>query len=204
MSEEKQDSPKKQASGGDQGAPRWTYGLAAIVGAAALVWTVISHFIPKPEAPSTAPAPQIMVVPLPQPAPQAAVQTPASQTPVAVEVARPSAVAPCSAFLAQGGRFTLKYRTTSGPGEIGREQRWQISGTSTRSSGECSSLVGYFEGWRLELDGCPSGLALKAARSGEGDLTGSGTCDGAHATGAMGYTDAVGQRWGYQFTLERD
>jgi hypothetical protein len=31
------------------GAPRWTYGLAAIVGAAGLIWAIVSHFVPKVE-----------------------------------------------------------------------------------------------------------------------------------------------------------
>ena len=30
------------------GAPRWTYALGAIVGAAALLWGIVSYFIPKP------------------------------------------------------------------------------------------------------------------------------------------------------------
>jgi hypothetical protein len=32
------------------GAPRWTYVLGAIVGAAALLWGIVSHFVPKREA----------------------------------------------------------------------------------------------------------------------------------------------------------
>ena len=31
------------------GAPRWTYALVAIVGAAGLIWTIVSTFIPKAE-----------------------------------------------------------------------------------------------------------------------------------------------------------
>ena len=30
------------------GAPRWTYAVGAIVGAAALLWGIVSYFIPKP------------------------------------------------------------------------------------------------------------------------------------------------------------
>ena len=33
------------------GAPRWTYAVGAIVGAAALLWGIVSYFIPKPEPP---------------------------------------------------------------------------------------------------------------------------------------------------------
>lgn len=35
------------------GAPPWTYALSAIVGAAALVWGIVSHFVPKPELTQT-------------------------------------------------------------------------------------------------------------------------------------------------------
>lgn len=31
------------------GAPRWTYSLGAVVGAAGLCWAIVSHFFPKPE-----------------------------------------------------------------------------------------------------------------------------------------------------------
>lgn len=31
------------------GAPRWTYALGAAVGALALGWTIVSHFIPRAE-----------------------------------------------------------------------------------------------------------------------------------------------------------
>lgn len=50
------------------GPPRWTYGLGAIVGAAGLVWTIASYFIPKPE-PAKPPAPP--AVPITTPAPPA-------------------------------------------------------------------------------------------------------------------------------------
>ena len=43
------------------GAQRWTYAVGAIVGAATLLWAIVSHFIPKPEPPklpvAAAPAP---------------------------------------------------------------------------------------------------------------------------------------------------
>ena len=31
------------------GPPRWTYAVAAIVGAAGLIWTIVSTFLPKSE-----------------------------------------------------------------------------------------------------------------------------------------------------------
>ena len=49
------------------GAPRWTYAVGAIVGAAALLWGIVSYFIPKPEPPKApvaavpAPAPSVKV-----------------------------------------------------------------------------------------------------------------------------------------------
>ena len=43
------------------GAPRWTYALGAIVGAAALLWGIVSYFIPKPEPPKL----PVAVVPAP-------------------------------------------------------------------------------------------------------------------------------------------
>ena len=49
------------------GAPRWTYAVGAVVGAAALLWGIVSYFIPKPEAPKApvaavpAPAPSVNV-----------------------------------------------------------------------------------------------------------------------------------------------
>ena len=40
------------------GAPRWTYAVGAIVGAAAVLWGIVSYFIPKPEPPKiTIPVP---------------------------------------------------------------------------------------------------------------------------------------------------
>ena len=33
------------------GAQRWTYAVGAIVGAATLLWAIVSHFIPKSEPP---------------------------------------------------------------------------------------------------------------------------------------------------------
>ena len=33
------------------GAPRWTYAVGAIVGAAALLWGIVSYFIPSPRRP---------------------------------------------------------------------------------------------------------------------------------------------------------
>ncbi len=38
------------------GAPRWTYAVGAIVGAATLIWAIASYFIPKPEPAKPAPA----------------------------------------------------------------------------------------------------------------------------------------------------
>lgn len=35
------------------GAPPWTYALSAIVGAAALVWGIVSYFVPKTEPTKT-------------------------------------------------------------------------------------------------------------------------------------------------------
>ena len=35
------------------GAPPWTYALSAIVGAAALVWGIVSYFVPKAEPTKT-------------------------------------------------------------------------------------------------------------------------------------------------------
>ena len=45
------------------GAPRWTYAVGAIVGAAALLWGIVSYFIPKPEPPK----PPVAAVPAPAP-----------------------------------------------------------------------------------------------------------------------------------------
>ena len=45
------------------GAPRWTYALGAIVGAAALLWGIVSYFIPKPELAK----PPVAAVPAPVP-----------------------------------------------------------------------------------------------------------------------------------------
>ena len=45
------------------GAPRWTYAVGAIVGAAALLWGIVSYFIPKPEPPNA----PVAVVPPPPP-----------------------------------------------------------------------------------------------------------------------------------------
>ena len=45
------------------GAPRWTDALGAIVGAAALLWGIVSYFIPKPEPPKL----PVAVVPAPPP-----------------------------------------------------------------------------------------------------------------------------------------
>ena len=49
------------------GAPRWTYAVGAVGGAAALLWGIVSYFIPTPEAPKApvaavpAPAPSVNV-----------------------------------------------------------------------------------------------------------------------------------------------
>jgi len=40
----------KSKANHSSGAPRWTYALAAIVGALGLLWTIASTFIAKPEA----------------------------------------------------------------------------------------------------------------------------------------------------------
>ena len=45
------------------GAPRWTYAVGAVVGAAALLWGIVSYFIPKPEPPK----PPVAAVPAPVP-----------------------------------------------------------------------------------------------------------------------------------------
>ena len=45
------------------GAPRWTYAVGAVVGAAALLWGIVSYFIPKPEPPK----PPVAAVPAPAP-----------------------------------------------------------------------------------------------------------------------------------------
>ena len=42
---------KPSSAGKPSGAPRWTYVVGALVGAAGLVWAVASHFIPKAETP---------------------------------------------------------------------------------------------------------------------------------------------------------
>ena len=52
---------KPKTAPAPSGAPRWTYAVGAIVGAAALLWGIVSYFITKPEAPkapvAAAPAP---------------------------------------------------------------------------------------------------------------------------------------------------
>ena len=45
------------------GAPRWTYAVGAVVGAAALLGGIVSYFIPKPEPPK----PPVAAVPAPVP-----------------------------------------------------------------------------------------------------------------------------------------
>ena len=45
------------------GAQRWTYAVGAIVGAATLLWAIVSHFIPKSEPPKA----PVAVVPAPPP-----------------------------------------------------------------------------------------------------------------------------------------
>lgn len=57
---------RKASGNAASGPPRWTYALGAIVGALALGWTIVSHFIPPLEkpaepAPPTAPTPDINV-----------------------------------------------------------------------------------------------------------------------------------------------
>jgi len=39
------------------GPPRWTYTIGAIIAAGGLIWTVASHFIPKPDSAAAAPTP---------------------------------------------------------------------------------------------------------------------------------------------------
>jgi hypothetical protein len=46
----KKPSSPAVASTAPSGAPRWTYGLTAVVGAVVAVWAVVSHFVPKAEA----------------------------------------------------------------------------------------------------------------------------------------------------------
>ena len=45
------------------GAQRWTYAVGAIVGAATLLWAIVSHFIPKSEPPKA----PVAAVPAPVP-----------------------------------------------------------------------------------------------------------------------------------------
>jgi hypothetical protein len=84
-------APAPAPSQAPSGPPRWTFGLAGIVGAVALGWQIVSHFIPKAEAPKPAPA-----SPAPAPAPLASapsrVPTPAPG-PISVSATGPGGVA---------------------------------------------------------------------------------------------------------------
>lgn len=72
--------PAAVASPAPSGPPRWTFGLAAIVGAVALGWQIVSHFIPKVEAPNppaspVAAPPTVAQPPAPTPGPISATAT---------------------------------------------------------------------------------------------------------------------------------
>lgn len=72
--------PAAVASPAPSGPPRWTFGLAAIVGAVALGWQIVSHFIPKVEAPKPpaspiAAPPTVAQPPAPTPGPISATAT---------------------------------------------------------------------------------------------------------------------------------
>lgn len=60
-------SAKPKIAPAASGAPRWTYAVGAIVGVIALVWAIISFFIPKPEPPK----PPVVAAPAPAPSPPA-------------------------------------------------------------------------------------------------------------------------------------
>jgi hypothetical protein len=55
---------KSKPNGAKDGAPRWSYVVAAIVAAGGLLWGIVSYFIPEPELPKptiAAPAPDVTV-----------------------------------------------------------------------------------------------------------------------------------------------
>lgn len=114
-----------------------------------------------------------------------------------------AALADCSDFLVAGKQYSVEYTTTTGPSEVGRVQRQMISGTRTTKEGACKKLVGTFAGsWAMTLTGCDS-LEIVGLRSGDGNMTGQGTCTGGVATGSFGYVDARQQTYGYDFKITR-
>jgi hypothetical protein len=103
-----------------------------------------------------------------------------------------------------GKQYSVEYTTTSGPAEVGRIQRQMITATKTTKEDECKKVTGTFAGsWAITLKGCKDDLEIVALRSGDGNLTGQGTCTGEVATGSFGYVDGAGQTFGYDFKMTR-
>lgn len=111
--------------------------------------------------------------------------------------------ADCKDFLVPGKQYSVEYTTTTGPVEVGRVQRQMITATRTTVDDACTKLSGTFAGsWAITLKGCES-LEIVALRSGDGNLTGQGTCTGDVATGSFGYVDGANQTFGYDFKITR-
>jgi len=111
--------------------------------------------------------------------------------------------ADCKDFLVPGKQYSVEYTTTVGPVEVGRVQRQMITATRTTVEDQCMKLSGTFAGsWAMTLKGCDT-LELVALRSGDGNMTGQGTCKGDVATGSFGYVDGANQTFGYDFKITR-
>lgn len=116
--------------------------------------------------------------------------------------ANASAETDCSKFLVPGKEYEFKVVTTSGPVEKGRRQTHMLTAPETTKNGACTKVKGtYADSWAMTLTGCADKLTVLAMRQGEGNLTGEATCSGGVATGTLGYTDAVGQKFGYSVTI---
>jgi hypothetical protein len=175
--------------------------VGAIVAACTFGWTVYKDSkttLATKSEPVPVPVPESVAAPAPVGNPNV---TPATRAEALPPAPAPSAE-PCEEFLSAGGQYTLHATTIGGPGEPGRNQTFPIS--QNGSTGKCLLTGTYADGaWNLTLNGCQRGMTLFATRTGEGNLTGEGSCTVHQATGTMGYTDARNQAWPYRFTITR-
>lgn len=172
--------------------------VGSIVAVVSLGWAMYKDWKTTPalaaSAPSTsapAAAPPPAQAPAPAPATAANVSVPPP-----IEIAEEE---PCVAFLKNGKAYTLYVTTIAGPGELGRKQEFELDIDGPRG---CVLRAGY-SGWSVTLNGCGQGLSYRARRSGDGDVTGTGTCSVSEATGTLNYTDGAGQGWAYRFVIRR-
>lgn len=122
---------------------------------------------------------------------------------VTLSCSNTAVLANCKDFLVAGKEYLVEYTTTTGPEDVGRVQRQMITATRTSDESECRKVSGTFAGsWAMTLKGCNT-LDVVASRSGDGNLTGQGTCSGENATGSFGYVDGRNQTWGYDFKMTR-